>query len=53
VIDDETVIVEPVVEILKHKGFEAIAVSSGSSASELARIWMPDIVLSDVNMPGL
>ena len=51
VVDDESVIAETVVEILKQEGFEAMAASSGSSAIELARTWSPDIVLSDVIMP--
>jgi CheY-like chemotaxis protein len=53
VIDDEGVIAETVVEILKQEGFDAIAIASGHSAVELARTWVPDIVLSDVIMPGL
>jgi CheY-like chemotaxis protein len=53
VIDDEELIADTVVEILKVEGFEATAVSSGSSAIELAKTWMPDIVLSDVIMPGV
>ena len=53
VIDDEAVIAETVVEILKQEGFEATAASTGSSAIELARTWLPDVVLSDVIMPGL
>jgi CheY-like chemotaxis protein len=53
VIDDETLIAETVVEILKEEGFEATAVSTGSSAIELAETLRPDIVLSDVIMPGL
>lgn len=53
VIDDETLIAETVAEILKQEGFEATAVSSGLSAIELAKTWLPDIVLSDVIMPGL
>jgi CheY-like chemotaxis protein len=53
VIDDESLIAETVVEILKQEGFEATAVSTGLSAIELAKTWSPDIVLSDVIMPGL
>jgi DNA-binding NtrC family response regulator len=53
VIDDETLIAETVVEILKEEGFEATGVSNGASAIELAKTWHPDIVLSDVIMPGL
>ena len=53
VIDDEALIGETVSEILKSEGFEATAVSSGADAVELAKILNPDIVLSDVIMPGL
>jgi CheY-like chemotaxis protein len=53
VIDDEAVIAETVVEILKQEGFEATSASSGSTAIELAKTWQPDIILSDVIMPGL
>ena len=53
VIDDETLIAETVAEILKQEGFEAAAVSNGQSAIELATMWQPDILLSDVVMPGL
>lgn len=52
VIDDETLIAETVAEILRQEGFEAVAVSAGRSAVELAKTWLPDIVLSDVIMPG-
>jgi CheY-like chemotaxis protein len=53
VIDDESLIAETVVEILNEEGFEAISVSSGASAIELAKSVRPAIVLSDVIMPGL
>jgi CheY-like chemotaxis protein len=53
VVDDESLIAETVVEILRTEGFEAFPVSSGASAVELAKILRPDVVLSDVMMPGL
>jgi CheY-like chemotaxis protein len=53
VIDDETLIAETVVEILKGEGFNAISVSSGDLAVELAKTMRPAVVLSDVMMPGL
>ena len=51
VVDDESVIAETVVEILKQEGFDAMAASNSSAAIELASSWTPDIVLSDVIMP--
>ena len=53
VIDDEALIAETVVEILKQEGFDATFVSSGASAIELAKTLRPAIVLSDVIMPGM
>jgi len=53
VVDDEALIAETVVEILAQEGFDAISVSSGSSAIELAKEVRPAIILSDVIMPGL
>ena len=53
VVDDESLIAETVVEILRDEGFDAISVSSGASAVELAKILRPAVVLSDVMMPGL
>ena len=44
--------IEPA-EILNGEGFEAMAVSTGTSAIELAKAFDPDVVLSDVIMPGL
>src|SRR5580704_9201699 len=53
VIDDESLIAETVVEILREEGFDAVAVPSGVKAIELAKTWRPEIILSDVIMPGL
>jgi CheY-like chemotaxis protein len=53
VIDDESLIAETVVEILREHGFDAVSVSSGSSAIEMAKSVRPAIVLSDVIMPGM
>lgn len=52
VIDDEILIAETVVEILRGEGFEAEAVATAESAIEMARTSPPDVVLSDVIMPG-
>jgi CheY-like chemotaxis protein len=53
VVDDEPVIAETVVEILKEEGFHAVSVSNGAAAIELAKTLLPDIILSDVIMPGM
>jgi CheY-like chemotaxis protein len=53
VVDDETRIASTLVEILRGEGFDAMSASTGDSAIELARAFRPDIVLSDVIIPGL
>lgn len=53
VVDDETRIASTLVEILKCEGFEAMSASTGDGAIELARNFRPDVVLSDVILPGL
>jgi CheY-like chemotaxis protein len=53
VIDDETRISSTLVEILRGEGFEAVAASTGEEALGLARDFRPDVVLSDVIIPGL
>ncbi len=53
VIDDEVLIADTVVTILKRHGFRAYAAYDGPRALELARKLRPDYVLSDVLMPRM
>jgi CheY-like chemotaxis protein len=53
VVDDEPVIADTLVDILKGEGCDAVAVSSGQSAIKWARLIQPDVVISDVAMPGM
>ena len=52
VVDDEQTITETLVEILNGEGFDAIAASDGDSAISSARSFAPDVIISDVVMPG-
>jgi CheY-like chemotaxis protein len=52
VVDDESTIAETLVEILNGEGFEAVAALNGNQAIELAQSFKPDIVISDVVIPG-
>jgi CheY-like chemotaxis protein len=51
--EDERVIRETLVTILRQDGFEVLAVDCGIAAVEAARFWRPDIFLSDVVMPRM
>jgi CheY-like chemotaxis protein len=53
VIDDEPVIADTLVDILNGEGHQAIATSSGTSAIEWAGRFNPDLVVSDIIMPGM
>jgi CheY-like chemotaxis protein len=53
VVDDEPLIAYTLVEILKGEGHDAVSVSNGRSAVEWAAKLRPDVILSDVIMPGL
>ncbi len=53
VIDDEPIIADTLVNILNGEGHQAIATSNGTSALEWATRFRPDLIVSDVVMPGL
>ena len=53
VADDERVIADTLATILNQSGFEARAVYTGESAVELAPVFNPDMLISDVIMADL
>jgi len=53
VVDDERVIADTLAMILNQSGFEARAVHSGEKALEIAPIFAPDMLISDVIMEDL
>jgi CheY-like chemotaxis protein len=53
IVDDEEIIADSLANILKDKGFAATAAYNGEQALELATTVEPDVLLSDVVMPGI
>ena len=53
IVDDEVIIADSLASILKDKGFAATAAYNGEQALELAPTVEPDVLLSDVVMPGI
>lgn len=53
IVDDEFTIADTLVEILNGEGYEAVAAATGDSALASAQSFLPDIVISDVVMPGI
>lgn len=53
IVDDEPVIADTLAVILTHHGFAAMSAYDAESALELAEVIPPELVISDVLMPGL
>jgi CheY-like chemotaxis protein len=53
VVDDEHVIASNLAAILKLNGYSATSFTSPLEALAAARSWAPDLLVSDVAMPGL
>lgn len=53
VVDDEEIIASTIAAILRLKGYQANAFTHSSQALESARSVAPDLLISDIMMPGL
>jgi DNA-binding response OmpR family regulator len=53
VVDDETVLADSLTEILKRSGYAAICAYDGEAALEAALLTPPELVISDVVLPGM
>jgi DNA-binding NtrC family response regulator len=53
VVDDEPVIADTLATILNGSGFSAFAAYSGESALEMISARVPDLLITDVCMPGM
>ena len=53
VVDDEAVIADTLAMILENSGMRALVAYDGQSALEIANSVPPDLLLTDVAMPGM
>lgn len=53
VVDDDLRMVKTICDILKIKGYEALAANRGEEAVEKIKSFLPDCVLMDIRMPGI
>jgi CheY-like chemotaxis protein len=53
VVDDEPIIADTLAHILSQKGYAASAAHDGESAIQDALVRPPNLVISDVSMPGM
>ncbi|HAA30290.1 MAG TPA: response regulator [Cyanobacteria bacterium UBA8553] len=53
VIENEEILRESVLNILKMRGFSAVGAENGRRGLQLAREFVPDLILCDVKMPEM
>lgn len=53
VVDDEPIIADTLANILNGEGHNALAFSGGEPAIRLAEVMHPDLLITDVAMPGM
>jgi CheY-like chemotaxis protein len=53
IIEDDQYMITNLTELLSLEGFEVRSSSNGLEALDCARIFRPDIILSDMRMPGM
>lgn len=53
VIDDENTLRHTISTILRFAGYEVMDAPDGNAGVELAQAYMPDLIVSDIVMPGL
>jgi CheY-like chemotaxis protein len=53
VTDDEATVVEALSEVLTANGYDVMAVTTGAGALAAVPRFVPDVLLVDINMPGL
>jgi DNA-binding response OmpR family regulator len=52
VVDDEPVIANTLAEILNRSGYRAVTAHNAEAALELALSWPPQVLITDVVLPG-
>ncbi|HEX4406305.1 MAG TPA: response regulator [Polyangia bacterium] len=53
VVEDDEVARETMTEVLAHAGYDVVAAADGYEALSIAAHGSPDLVLSDLQMPGI
>ena len=53
VIEDELLILESIIELLQDEGYECLKAVDGEEGIEIAKDETPDLIICDIQMPGL
>jgi len=51
VVDDEPDLVDVLISVLSHEGWDVHSAKDGTSAAQAAKAFQPDVVILDVNLP--
>ncbi len=52
IVDDDEALRTTFALVLRRKGYRVIEADSGTTGLEMARQYLPDLILSDIHMPG-
>jgi len=52
IVDDDVQLRQTIKMVLKLRGYDPLEADNGVAALEMARNHLPDVILSDINMPG-
>jgi len=52
IVDDDDQLRQTIKMVLKLRGYDAMEADNGTTALEIARAQVPDLIISDINMPG-
>lgn len=53
VIEDDILILESIIELLQNEGYECLKAVNGEEGIEIAKEETPDLIICDIQMPGL
>lgn len=53
VVDDQTIVREPIAACLRTAGYDAVNVAGAAEVLEIVKSRLPDLIILDVHMPGM
>jgi EAL domain-containing protein (putative c-di-GMP-specific phosphodiesterase class I)/PleD family two-component response regulator len=53
IIEDDKLLLETLSDLLTHEGFEIFEATDGNVGITIAKNILPDLIISDINMPGI
>ena len=53
VIEDDSDILQNIIDTLTLEGYECRGANDGQPGVDLVNIWLPDLIICDIMMPGM